>query len=401
MLRRSFLATAAAGTALATLPVAPALAAFGGVRLRGPAATDAEFGTRVAIGGARVAVSAPGVNFVDVFALRTGYPRVARLGLQPPPRRALAPFLAELGLPPDFPILSSGFGVPLAFAGEFLVTGTGNRVEPRPNEVFGLPDTLQIFRRSGNGYVLRNQLVQFPPLALGLQLLGNRLALVQGTVVQIRDLDGTVRAAGAPTDLPEGSRFGEALAADGTTIVVGAPGFSDGASVAGGAAYVFDVGADKLTQIARLSDPNSPSNDFLGQSVAVSGDLILVGSSGKGGRGLLFRRTGNTVRLVQGLPAGTGPNTFGTGVALSGTTAVVATQPFTVTPQGQARKAPTAFVGFRPDQAGGRFMEALRFQDPAAGTDVNASLSLSGAHFVAGGGQAEGGRGAASAFVLF
>ena len=81
---------------------------------------------------------------------------------------------------------------------------------------------------------------------------------------------------GSPFDL-----FGSAAALDGDTLVVGAQGADDPSSGRNaGAAYVFHRVNGAWVEQARLSSPDAGADDFLGQSVAVHGNVIAVGAFG-------------------------------------------------------------------------------------------------------------------------
>jgi hypothetical protein len=86
------------------------------------------------------------------------------------------------------------------------------------------------------------------------------------------------------------SRFGEAIAIAGDTIVVGAP-FEDSNATtvngdqfntlaeSAGAAYVLVRAGTNWTQQAYLKASNAGADDLFGVSVAVSGDIIVVGAT--------------------------------------------------------------------------------------------------------------------------
>ena len=76
-------------------------------------------------------------------------------------------------------------------------------------------------------------------------------------------------------DLDE--RFGSAVAADGDTVVVGAPGH-DLPAPETGAAYVFVRAGGVWTLEAKLSPVGPPPITGFGGSVSVSGDTVVVGS---------------------------------------------------------------------------------------------------------------------------
>ena len=370
--------------------------------------SGAQFGAKAAIDGARVAVTASGINEIDVFALTAGNPKVATLGMQKPPRKLLAPYLAQLGLPPDTPIMSYAFGETLGYTDDALITMTANLVEPKPDLKFGLPETVQVFKRDVDVFTLRTQFVAYPPFGLGSAMLADRMVVVREPLngdkavsgrLQLLDLAGNVTAELAPANAPSGSRFGDAVAASGNTIVVGAPG--DVGNKPGGAIYVFDITGNTLTQIAKIDEPGGQFGNFFGRSVAVDGNTILVGSTRNGGIGFLYVRAGGSVRLAQSfvLRNAAAPNTFATTVALSGSRAVLANQPFQVN-GGSVHELPTMFSEFRQAGGGAPFHLSARFTDTGQDSDLTSALALDGSALVAGGSNVNGGAGAAAAFRL-
>ena len=79
-------------------------------------------------------------------------------------------------------------------------------------------------------------------------------------------------------------RFGNSVAVSGDAIVVGAFGDS-AAGIQSGAAYVFIQSDGVWRQQAKLTAPNAAEDDNFGNSVAVSGDVIVVGARGKSDAG--------------------------------------------------------------------------------------------------------------------
>jgi len=76
-------------------------------------------------------------------------------------------------------------------------------------------------------------------------------------------------------------QFATAVAIDGNTVVVGALSATVGTNFAQGAAYVFVMppnGWADMTQTAKLTASDGVSNDQFGSSVAVSGNVVVVGS---------------------------------------------------------------------------------------------------------------------------
>lgn len=129
--------------------------------------------------------------------------------------------------------------------------------------------------------------------------------------------------------------FGASVAISGTTLVVGAPGDDENALDAG-SVFVFerDYAAGEIwVQTARLSVPSLAFGDSFGASVAIEGDVIVVGAPGRDASGVpnsgavyTFERTAPAtwtpgVTLVS--PGGAAPgDAFGV-VAFSGSTLVV------------------------------------------------------------------------------
>jgi hypothetical protein len=120
--------------------------------------------------------------------------------------------------------------------------------------------------------------------------------------------------------------FGDSVAISGSTIVVGA---FDHASEAG-RAYVFTKSSAGWRQSAELVGSDTVAGDGFGVSVAISGETVAVGSglaASDAGRGYLFTKgtTGwhQAAELVgSGTVAG---DDFGDSVAVSGSTVVVGT----------------------------------------------------------------------------
>ena len=88
-------------------------------------------------------------------------------------------------------------------------------------------------------------------------------------------------------------QFGFSVAISGDTVVAGAPFAEVGANVDQGAAYVFVKPGGSWTngtQTARLTASDGAGSDQFGQSVAISGDTILVGSvfAGSGDQGAAY-----------------------------------------------------------------------------------------------------------------
>ncbi len=125
--------------------------------------------------------------------------------------------------------------------------------------------------------------------------------------------------------------FGNSVAIDGSTIVIGSH-RADRNHMDTGAAYVFN-GADFVwSETQRLIASDRERNEFFGHSVAVDGNTILVSANGDDDNGIrsgsvyVFERVdGVWVQVAKLLPAdGEARDFFGQAVAIDGDTAVIA-----------------------------------------------------------------------------
>jgi hypothetical protein len=132
-------------------------------------------------------------------------------------------------------------------------------------------------------------------------------------------------------DYPDGlSR--EAVAISGTTVIAGAAQESDAGYLAG-AAYVFERdGSGAWEEVAKLTASDAEPGDWFGTSVAIFGDLIVVGAELEGpggaspGAAYLFERQadGNWLEVAKLQPSdGADLDSFGYSVAAGPATAIV------------------------------------------------------------------------------
>ena len=96
-----------------------------------------------------------------------------------------------------------------------------------------------------------------------------------------------------------GDLLGSSVAIDGDTLVVGA----QGDDAFRGAVYVFQRVNDSWTQTAKLTASDGVADDYLGTSVAIDGDTIVVGAwrddvgtNANQGSVYTFARTGAAAR---------------------------------------------------------------------------------------------------------
>lgn len=124
--------------------------------------------------------------------------------------------------------------------------------------------------------------------------------------------------------------FGHSVALSGTTAVVGAPRDDPGGVGNAGTAYVFNAATGALT--ATLNNPSPTASDNFGFSVAVDGNLAVVGAYrddpggvSAAGTAYVFNATTGSLIATLNNPSPTISDYFGYSVALSGNTAVVGT----------------------------------------------------------------------------
>lgn len=132
------------------------------------------------------------------------------------------------------------------------------------------------------------------------------------------------------SDRAQGDQFGVDVAISGDSVVVGAISHAHGVSL-GGSAYVFVRSGSTWTQQAELLAPDRASGDQFGSTVAISSDTVVVGSifdddgAFNAGSAYVFVRSGSSwpMRAKLTLPDPAASDYFGGSVAISGNTIVV------------------------------------------------------------------------------
>lgn len=153
-----------------------------------------------------------------------------------------------------------------------------------------------------------------------------------GAVYVFKELNGNWGEIAKITasDAAEDDFFGQTLAYDGATLCVGAPRADEGEQESG-AAYVFREVNGIWTQLAVLKSDQTWREDFFGTSIAVDGNLILVGSpqddttGTNSGSVTAFREVaGRWLQLsrITAVDAEAGDQ-FGSGIAISGNCALI------------------------------------------------------------------------------
>lgn len=133
-------------------------------------------------------------------------------------------------------------------------------------------------------------------------------------------------------DDQDGDKFGQTVALSGTTALIGARYDEDPNGHWAGSAYVFTCSAGEWTQQAKLAADDGENKDRFGQSVAVDGDTVLIGADQgdkpggeDDGKAYVFtRQDGNWIQDTILAVDDERADFFGSSVALDKDTAVIA-----------------------------------------------------------------------------
>src|SRR5436190_8958910 len=168
--------------------------------------------------------------------------------------------------------------------------------------------------------------------------------------------------------------FGNAVAAAGGIVVVGAP-FDDTTKPNAGSAYVFDAATGALRHT--LQAPHPREGDLFGSAVAASDTTIVVGApfddtvaANAGAAHLFDAATGALLHTLLN-PASDVDSRFGSAVAIAGGTVLVGA-PFDDT------DAADAGIAYLFDAASGALLATFENPTPAAGDQFGASLAAGG-----------------------
>ncbi len=252
-----------------------------------PAIGD-RYGYRVAIDGDRLVVAS---NLDDSCAVDAGQAFVyLRDDRGTPTDPCDDRWNLEAQLVPSTCQAGQGFGSSLAIRGDRILVGAPSEDMPEVDR-----GTVYVFERVGGAWVERTKLFA---------------------------LDGVA-----------GDGFGNALALDDETIVVGAS-YDDSPEVDRGSAYVFRRLSGAWYFEQKLTGESGAGNDLFGFDVEVDGDLAVVsgiGASDAGpGTGVasLFSRSGSVWAEAQHITSGDAASgdEFGSGIALDGTRLLIGAQ---------------------------------------------------------------------------
>jgi hypothetical protein len=143
--------------------------------------------------------------------------------------------------------------------------------------------------------------------------------------------------------------FGSAVAIDGNTAALGAPGVAGATDQDAGAVYVFSRNGTSWSLQQKIQDALRPAFARLGTSVALAGDVLVAGAPGETvdgrqsqGSASVFVRNGTSWSLQQKLAPNPPGARFGDAVALSGARILVGAP--SVASAGQLVAIPAAYA---------------------------------------------------------
>lgn len=134
------------------------------------------------------------------------------------------------------------------------------------------------------------------------------------------------------SDGQDGDQFGNAVALDGDTLLIGAWQASYGGIFGRGAAYVFTRSNGVWSEQDKLENPTPTQDDYFGRAMALEGNTAVVGAPGKDvaanvdqGVAFTFTRSGNLWSFEQQInhPDPESFNSFGRAVAIEGNTLLI------------------------------------------------------------------------------
>ncbi|HTA33165.1 MAG TPA: hypothetical protein VK721_07050 [Solirubrobacteraceae bacterium] len=212
------------------------------------------------------------------------------------------PFVQQGELSDESGASGEDFGEAIAVSGRTLVAGTPNHKAASTDLEQG---AAYVFTASASGWAHARQMaILKAPRDQSEELFGRSVAISASTIVigaPFRDVDGHAGQGAAYVFVKPASGwshaapplkltaargqtdefFGESVAISGNTVTIGAPGRQVAGHAGQGAVDVFAIPASRTaspTQLAQLTAPDGMANDALGISVAVSGQTVIAGA---------------------------------------------------------------------------------------------------------------------------
>lgn len=154
----------------------------------------------------------------------------------------------------------------------------------------------------------------------------NALGLEPGAAYLFDAANGAAIRTIMPDDSRPDQDFGNAVAVDGDTAIIGAR-WDDDNGFQSGAAYLFDITTGN--QLHKLLPDDGAPNELFGQSVAINGNVAVIGASldddlgGSAGSAYLFDVSTGMQLAKLFASDGEARDNFGNAVAINGSTALI------------------------------------------------------------------------------
>jgi FG-GAP repeat/Prealbumin-like fold domain len=310
------------------------------------------------------------------------------------------PFIQQAKLTasdPD-PSIAGQFGTSVAIDGDTIAVGAFNA------KVAGqYAGAVYVFTKPAGGWAIATETAKLTASDAAVNdQLSNSVAIAGGTIaagapgkvavyVFVKPAGGWANATQTAKLVPGNARdgLGVAVAISGNTIVAGAPG-ARVLSLPRGAAFVFvkpAAGWSNATQTAKLTASDGAQGDWLGQSVAISGDTIVAGAPQKGAVYVFVKpSTGwaNATQRAKLTGSGGGGGEFGDAVAIASDT-IVAGAHYESISGGYKQGAVYVFAKPASGWATGTETAKLTASDGGTGsTELGSSVAIAGVTIAAG-----------------
>jgi hypothetical protein len=222
------------------------------------------------------------------------------------------------------------FGHSVSVSGGVAVIGSFGSVSADVYRIDGNDwvEEQKLLPSDGGGSVFRSSVAVSGDVAV----VGNWSGIGSAYVYRFNGADWIEEQKLLPSDGAVGDGFGEAVAISGDVALIGAPG-DDDTGLSSGSAYVYRFDGGVWVEEQKLLGTGGAPFDLFGRSVAVSGDVAVIGAGGhdengvNSGAGYVYRFNGGVWVEEQKLLASDGAagDQFGDqdSVAVSGDVAVI------------------------------------------------------------------------------
>jgi hypothetical protein len=283
------------------------------------------FGTAIAWVGDECLGTAPAANLVGAGAGAVTAQRLTGALIQVTEAHRLAPSAP-----------ATSFGHAVALSGNTLAAGAPGILNGLPSG----PGTVQVFERSPTGWGGPVEIASGGSAGFGfsiaiegdLLVAGDPLGPGSGAVYVFRR-SGSAWTPEATLTAPDAAPLdfaGASVSMSGDTVVVGSTGDDGSSGDRHGSVNVYIRSGTSWSHQARLSPGTLAADPFFGTSTTIDGDTLLVGTQTSGA--FVYRRSGTAWSIEATLTAGDGSPEFGfsQSVALDGSTAVLGHGNYTV-----------------------------------------------------------------------